>query len=65
MFRVGQLLNCVFERTPESLVYEALTKLQDEYQGMNMVEYTSTESVVLESVTGRFHYKYNGGSSIV
>ena len=53
--RVGQRLNVAFERTPENHVYDALqrhvTKLPP---GVALVDYTSTESVVLEGITGQY-----------
>ena len=52
MFRLGQQLNVAYERTPENLFYNALCAAEKLSKMPQIKEYTTTESIALENLTG-------------
>ena len=51
-FRLGQQLNVAYERTPEHLFYDAICKAESSTNIPRIEEYTATESMALENLTG-------------
>ncbi|XP_077984625.1 uncharacterized protein LOC144439226 [Glandiceps talaboti] len=49
MYRRGQLLNIRSEKTPETAVYQALQDSLAAWQGVRLVDYTCTDSVMLDN----------------
>jgi len=54
MYRSGQILNIAFERTHETVFYNALHKTAKNWQDVELVDYTTTESTHLDSIAGSF-----------
>ena len=53
LHRLGQRLNIAYERTPDTILLEAIEKVK-QYMPADpkFVSYTTTESTVLEKITG-------------
>ena len=51
--RLNQMLNVLWEKTPENVFYEAIRLTEKQWGNMQLVDYTSAESVVLEELRGR------------
>ena len=45
-------MNLVYEKTPESVFYKAVTLAEEKWGGVNIQEYTATESICLEGIQG-------------
>ena len=61
-FRLGQQLNVAYERTPEHLFYDALCKAESFTKMPRIEEYTATESMALENLTGTKSFWMGNGS---
>ncbi|XP_023930260.1 probable indole-3-acetic acid-amido synthetase GH3.8 isoform X1 [Lingula anatina] len=52
-YRLGQMLNIKNEKTPESVFYDAIIRAEATWEGIKLIDYTATESVVLERMLGK------------
>jgi hypothetical protein len=50
--RVGQTLNVYWEKTPESVLYDAVRKAVDNLEGVQLIDYTSTEDIFVPQLAG-------------
>lgn len=60
-FRVGQTLNVYWEKTPESVLYDAVRKAVDSLEGVQLIDYTSTEDIFVPQLAGNFIVVSIGG----
>ena len=52
-FRLGQLLNLSYEKTPENLLQSSILSAADSL-GVTVVDFTATEDVYYHGIKGRF-----------
>ena len=53
------MLNIAFERTPESLFYQAVTMTEAKWKPIKITDYTATENVIIEKITGEAYAIYH------
>jgi hypothetical protein len=49
---LGQTLNVFWEKTPESVLYSAVSKTVEDLDDVQLVDYTSTEDVFVPQLAG-------------
>ena len=65
--RTGQILNIAFDRTPEKMLFDAIEETSQRCSGLQVVNYTSTESMHLEKISGMIsslQWRHNGRDGI-
>jgi len=54
MYRLSQTLNVSWEKTPESVLYSAVQSAVDDIDDLQLIDFTSTESVSLSHLHGKY-----------
>lgn len=54
MCRLAQTLNVYWEKTPESVLYTAVQTAVDNLDGVQLIDYTSTENACLSHLPGKW-----------
>ena len=54
MYRLAQTLNVFWEKTPESVLYSAVQAAVDSIDDLQLMDFTSTESVSLSHLHGKY-----------
>jgi len=52
--RLAQTLNVYWEKTPESVLYTAVQTAVDNLDGVQLIDYTSTENACLSHLPGKW-----------
>jgi len=54
VYRLSQTLNVYWEKTPESVLYSAVQSAVDDIDDLQLIDFTSTESVSLSHLHGKY-----------
>ncbi|CAH1778234.1 unnamed protein product, partial [Owenia fusiformis] len=49
-YRTGQMLNAIYEKTPETSFMESVTKTMEQLEGVSLVDYTATENINVDKL---------------
>ncbi|KAI0212561.1 Jasmonoyl--L-amino acid synthetase JAR1 [Lamellibrachia satsuma] len=55
-YRLGQLLNLYWEKTPECVFYSAVERVVGQLGGVTLVDYSATEDPFVQDIDGRHGY---------